>query len=330
MATPQKTAAGNWRVQIEIAGVRESGTFPTKREAQDWAARRTMELRAMRSGRAGEIKTLGQALERYRDEVSPSKKTERLDRIVMGGWERDPAFPWRVKLADLTPFMLVAWRDERLKKVSRGTVLREMTILSSALEVARRDWGWLQSNPMRDVRRPAQPDHRERLVSRHEVRVMLRVLGWRHGIAVRSVSQAVAGAFLLALKTGMRAGELCALRWPDIYDDFARLRTSKTGKGRDVPLTPSALRTIRAMEGWDAESLFALRPQTLDAMFRKYRDKAGLAGFTFHDTRHTAATRLASRLHVLDLCRMFGWGDPKRAMTYYNPSASTIAARLRA
>lgn len=67
---------------------------------------------------------------------------------------------------------------------------------------------------------------------------------------------------------------------------------------------------------------------TLDAMFRKYRERAGLDGFTFHDTRHTAATWLAQRLHVLDLCRVFGWKGTNRAMTYYNPTASEIARRL--
>ncbi|MFI8143290.1 integrase, partial [Acinetobacter baumannii] len=50
--------------------------------------------------------------------------------------------------------------------------------------------------------------------------------------------------------------------------------------------------------------------------------------FTFHDTRHTAATRIAPKLPLLDLCKMFGWTDPKRAMVYYNPTSSQIAARL--
>ena len=46
--------------------------------------------------------------------------------------------------------------------------------------------------------------------------------------------------------------------------------------------------------------------------------------------RHTAATRLAPRLSVLDLCRMFGWAKADQALTYYNPSAGEIAKRLAA
>lgn len=329
MATPKKTPQGTWRIQIEIRGERDSGTFPTKREADEWAARRATEIRALKTGRGGEVRTFGQALKAYRDKVSIEKGGARWEKVRIDAFERQGKFPWGVKLADLTPFMIAAWRDERLKTVTRGTVLREMTLLSSALETARLDWGWLQVNPMRDVRRPAEPDHRERIITRSEVKAMLRSLGWRHRAPVRTVSQAVAGAFLFALKTGMRAGEVCAVRWDDVRADHVRLHRSKTGKGRDVPLTTSAYRTLMAMSGWDDDEVFGLATQSMDATFRKHRGRLGLAGFTFHDSRHTAATRLARRLHILDLCKMFGWRDPKRAMVYYNPSASDIAAQLR-
>ena len=51
-----------------------------------------------------------------------------------------------------------------------------MTLLGSVLEVARREWQWIPTNPMRDVKRPANPDHRERIISGLEVRQMLRAL----------------------------------------------------------------------------------------------------------------------------------------------------------
>lgn len=99
--------------------------------------------------------------------------------------------------------------------------------------------------------------------------------------------------------------------------------------GRLVPLSPVAARVLQAMRGWDEASVFGLRPQTLDAFFRRYHQRAGLLGFTFHDSRHTAATRMARRLDVLDLCKVFGWKNATMALAYYNPSASQIAARLR-
>lgn len=75
--------------------------------------------------------------------------------------------------------------------------------------------------------------------------------------------------------------------------------------------------------------VFGVASATLDALYRRARDRAGLSGFTFHDARHTAATRMASQLHILDLCKVFGWKNTSQALTYYNPKAADIAAKLR-
>lgn len=329
MATPIKTAQGTWRIQIEVRGQRDSGTFPTKREASEWAARRSTEMRAMATGQAAQIKTLADALHRYAEEVTPHKRGWSKELIRLKAFEKQPMFPARRLLADITPPMIADWRDARLKVNARGSVLRDMVLLSHVFEVARRDWGWLSVNPIKDVRKPSEPDHREVLISLAQQRKMLRALGWSRG-PVRSVSHAVANCFLAALQTGMRAGELCGLRWDDVRDDYCILHTgkTKTGKARNVPLTPTARRTLELMRGYDDDLVFGLKSQTLDAMFRKYRGKAGLSGFTFHDARHTAATRLAQRLHVLELCKVFGWTSTSRALTYFNASASDIAKRI--
>lgn len=329
MATPIKTAQGTWRIQIEVRGQRDGGTFPTKREASEWAARRSTEMRAMATGQAAQIKTLADALHRYAEEVTPHKRGWSKELIRLKAFEKQPTFPARRLLAEITPAMISDWRDARLKVNAHGSVLRDMVLLSHVFEVARRDWGWLSVNPIKDVRKPSEPDHREVLISLAQQRKMLRSLGWSRG-PVRSVSHAVANCFLAALQTGMRAGELCGLRWDDVRDDYCILHTgkTKTGKARNVPLTPTARRTMELMRGYDDDLVFGLKSQTLDAMFRKYRGKAGLSGFTFHDARHTAATRLAQRLHVLELCKVFGWTSTSRALTYFNASASDIAKRI--
>lgn len=334
MATPKKTATGRWWIQIQVAGQRPSGTFDTKAQATAWAARKATELRAVRSGRAGSVKTLRDALRRYAEEVSPSKRGERWEVIRLQAFET-PAhapLPLGKKLADLTPEDVAMWRDARLAKVAKGTVLRDLTLLASVLEHARREWGWLDVNPAQGVRRPAQPDHRDRVITGLETRQMMRQLGWPtrqpDGVRrVRTVQQAAAVTFVLALMTGMRAGELCGLKPGDVMPDHLKIRSGKTGK-RDVPLTPTAVRVLQMLDGWSGDTLLGIKAQTLDAFFRRARDKAGLSGFTFHDTRHSAATRLAQRLHVLDLCKVFGWKSTTRALTYFNPSAGDLARRM--
>lgn len=333
MATPKKTATGRWWVQIEIAGQRESGTFDTKREADAWAQRRATELREAKTAPIGDQKTLQQAMRRYAEEVSPTKRGQDKEIIRLNAFEGPDhdMLPIKKRVTAITPEDLIAWRDARLKVNARGSVLRDMTLLSHVFETMRREWKWIPANPMRDVSRPAEPDHREVLITGPQIRRMLRQLGWRgRKHQVRSMSEAVAVCFLVALETGMRAGELCALTWSDIKEHHARLRADKVNatKGRDVPLTPVARRTIELMRGFDDELVFGLKTQTLDALFRRARDRAGMKGFTFHDSRHTAATVLAQRIHVLDLCRVFGWKNTKRALTYYNPKASDLAKRM--
>lgn len=331
MATPIKTAKGTWRIQIEVKGQRDGATLPTKREATEWAAQRTAQLLAVATGRAGEVKTLAQALVRYGEEVSSVKRGWSKELIRLRAFVGQPKFPGKRLLAELTPADIVEWRDARLKLNARSTVLRDMVLLSHVLEVARRDWQWLAVNPMQDVRKPSEPDHRERIISGVEVRKMLRALGWHSRAPVRSVAQAVGWCFVLALQTGMRAGELCGLRWQDVRGDFVVLHAgeTKTGKGREVPLSPTAQRSIAALRGWDEALVFGLRAQTLDAMFRKYRGRAGLEGFTFHDARHTAATRLAPMVDVLTLCKIFGWSSATRALTYFNPTGRQLAMLLQ-
>jgi integrase len=334
MASIVKMPDGRYRAHVFVAGKRKSGVFRTKREADAWAAWTETVLREEREILPGERFTLADALRKYRDEISPSKRGERWERVRIGAFLDSPMFPSALPLVSVTPSILSSWRDDRLKSVSAGTVIREFGLLAAVFEAARREWRWIATNPVRDVRKPPSPAHRERIITRHEMRAMLRAMGYAR--KVRSVSQAVAVCFLLALRTGMRAGELCGLTWAHVHEGFCHLPVTKT-KPRDVPLTRKSMRLIERMRGWDDGLVFGLSTQTLDALFRKYRARAGLSGFTFHDARHTAATWIAGRMNsggipaqqaLLDMCKVFGWTDTSRALTYYNPSAADIARRI--
>lgn len=323
MASIQKTAKG-FRAQIYVSGRRDSKTFRTQREAKAWAESRTFAIRTDNQKTPAERHTLTDALEKYLEEVSPAKRGERWERVRLTALLRDPNFPSKVLMSDLTSEHFASWRDSRSRQVQAGTVLREISLLSALLETARIEWRWISHNPIKEIRKPRMPDHREVLIQPSQVRTMLKIMGYSPRPPIRSVSQAVAVCFLVALRTGMRAGELSSLNWDRVHADYCALPVTKT-QPRKVPLTRKATRLLEKMKGYDAISVFGLKPQTLDANFRKYRDRAGLSGFTFHDARHTAATMLARKIDVLDLCRMFGWTTTKHALIYYNPTASSIA-----
>lgn len=326
MASITKTQKG-YRAQIKVLGVRDSKTFPTRREAVDWGNRRELEIRSSVSKPKSQQHTLRDALRKYADEVSPHKGGEHWEQVRLAAFE-SYLLPLDKKLGDVTPSDIALFRDSRGKKVGPGTVLRELTLLSAVFEAARKEWGWAEINPCRGIRKPREPRHRERLIEWWEIKAMLREMGYARNKRVASTTHAVAVCFLMALRTGMRAGELCGLTWDRVHGDFCRLPSTKSGKPRDVPLSTKAQRLIKQMRGWDDVLVFGLKSQSLDALFRKYRSRAGLEGFTFHDSRHTAATMLAKKVDVLDLCKIFGWSSTRFALVYYNPKASTIAARL--
>ncbi len=323
MSSIQKLAKG-YRAQVYVRGIRDSASFRTKREAEAWAANRTVELSAEAKKPVAERHTLKELLELYRGNVSPTKRGARWESLRIDAILDRKMLPIDSPLSDISDDDLRLYRDERKKVVQAGTILREFSLLSAVFEYARVELKWITENPCADVKKPSSPAHRDRLIALWEVRRMLKSLGHRPGKGVRSVAQAIAGAFIVALSTGMRAGELCKLRWDQVHDGYCVLPVTKTVP-RNVPLSNRAQRRIERMRGWDDELVFAVSPQTMDAMFRKHRDRAGLSGFTFHDSRHCAATKIARTIDVLSLCKMFGWSNPKRAMIYYNPTATDIA-----
>lgn len=323
-----------YRAQVYVQGTRDSSVFRTKREAENWAAARETEIRAESKKTTGEKFTLWDALRKYGEEISPTHRGMRWEQIRLNSFKND--LPVDKPIGHITTDLIGQWRDARLKLVSPGTVLREIGLLSAVFEAARRDWKWIDDNPIHDVRKPRAPDHRDVLITRKQIKTMLITIGYSPRGRITTVSQSVAVAFLLALRTGMRAGEICGLTWERVKSTHCILTVTKT-KPRNVPLTKKSTRLLDKMRGYDQTVVFALSPQTLDALFRKYRARANLSGFTFHDSRHTAATWIAARMNssgipaqqaVMDMCKIFGWSNVSQALTYYNPKIEDIARRI--
>ncbi len=325
MATFRKKGNG-WEAAVCRKGIRQSKTFNTKSEATFWAASIEQEIL---SGKRGDIpnKTFGELLQRYADKVSPTKRGSEWEIHRINAFLRDPIST--VMLCDLSANHFSDWRDRRLLSVSAGSVLREINILSHALNTAIRDWGWLKVNPLSGIRRPPEPLPRDRLISDIEIEKLLLSLGYDYDTRPVSISARVGAVMLFAIETAMRAGEIAGLTWDkvDIDKRTAKLIETKNGLKRDVPLSTEAIRIINQM-GRETENIFGLTTRQIDVNFRRAKSRAMVDDLHFHDTRHLAITRLSKKLDVLSLARMVGHKDLRQLQIYFNLSAEDMAKNL--
>ena len=321
MASFRKLPSGNYRAEVARQGRRLSKVFPTKTAAKEWAARE--EYMILQEAEAPvDHGDFGDLLKRYAEEVSIKKRGERWETIRIAALRKDDLA--KVRLAVLKASDFAEWRERRLKQVAPGSVIREMQLMSSALNVARKEWGTISSNPLSDVRKPPKPQPRDRLVTANEEVRLLHAAGQDLTLATARAYH----AFRFALETGMRAGEIVGLTWDrvDIDRKIARLTHTKNGRARDVPLSSEAVRLIEALP--KMAPVFGLDGTQLDALWRKIRDRPKAEGLTFHDSRHTAITRLSKKLDVLALARMVGHSDLRMLQVYYNETAEELAKRL--
>lgn len=316
MATVYKSGK-RWRCQIQVqtqAGeVRESRTFEAKAQARDWGYEREQAIKHAHSGKG---KTLGDVFDKYTDEVSVLKKGERWERIRLTAFNRDIG---HIPLDELNSSHIARWRDARLKSVSAASVRREFALLSSALEVARKEWRWLAVNPVSDVRKPRDSKPRERRYTQDEIDAITSALK----LGSDTVNGRTAAAFLFAIETAMRCGEICALTPDDVVGRVAKIRDSKNNTSREVPLSEKAL------EMWTLYGEgFGLTPMQVSTAFKRGRDVAGVLGATFHDSRREATIRLSKKLDVLELAKVTGHKNISMLLTYYKADAESLADKL--
>ena len=318
MASIHRLPSGLWRVQIARAGVRKSASFPTKSAAQQWATQVEAELLA---GKRGDIprRTVRDALDRYAADVSPTKRGARWEILRLGAFGRET---WSsLWLSDLNAPVLAQWRDRRLLGVTSGSVRRDMNLLQSVMTRARREWRWLDHDPFEGFVRPADNRARTQRIGWREIRAIVRSLGYPGN----TKSAEVARAWLIGLHTGMRAGEILSLTPSavDLKRRIAKLTNTKNGDDRDVPFTTQAARLFRNWAGWTVSAA------SLDALFRKARDRCKASHLHFHDARAFALTRLSRKVDVLTLARISGHRDVGLlSRVYYRVTAESIAQRL--
>jgi integrase len=312
-----------WRAQVSIKGVRQTEVFATKQQASAWA------LDKEASGRVGKLpaKTLKEALDRYAREIAPARSGEAWEIIRCNAIGRLDI--GKILLSDLSKTDLATWRDMRLKTVQPATVLRDINLLRGVFKVCMGDWGWMTESPIKGFGLPKPPASRKRRITTAEIEAVRLAAGLDKGYSVKTATERTAMAFLFALETAMRSGEIVGLTWDhvDLKKRFARLPRTKNGDARDVPLSTEAVRILKEFSRSDA-NCFGLDDRSRDALWRKIVKRSGVDDLHFHDSRAEAIWRLSKKLDVMQLARAIGHRDIRSLMIYFQESAEDMAKLL--
>ena len=328
---------GKWQAQVRIKGhAPRTKSFLIKRDAERWARQTEAELEASAlrvDHRVLDRTTVRDLLDRYRREVTPSKRGSASEKKRLDGFLRQP---WSNKpLSKITPQVFSRYRDERLKVVSPGTVIRDLGLLRSIFEVARLEWDMpIPENPVAKVRKPRAPDARERRLQPGELDLLLASADTTRNDWLRA-------GIHLAVETGMRRGELLSIRWDDVCFDTATLliRLTKNGHARRIPLSKAALALLHARRSTESKGTDLVFPVSGNAFRlcwerckRKVaKDHKGIADLRFHDLRHEAVSRFFEMgLSVPEVALISGHRDPRMLFRYTHLRAEDLVQRLRA
>jgi integrase len=267
--------------------VKRSTKTKSKREAEAIEAKWRSELHQQQFWKTPRPLLLSQCLKQYLS-AAQAKRSHREDKIrAVTLLERIG----EVSAYEISTAKLQRYVQDRLESVKPATVNRELALLSVALGYARK-MGF-EVPPMPRGLKMREPETRLRWLTEDEADRLMEA-------AQSSKAEFLADWIRVALDTGMRAGEICSLRWGDLLTDRLTIQAhnAKSGRSRTIPLTPAAQAALRRQPKrsvWvfsqpDGSPVKDVRTAMVNACKR-----AGIEPITPHLLRHTCASWLVQR-----------------------------------
>ncbi len=243
-----------WQATIRKGGQKpQTQSFRTKGEAKAWATaiEGAINQGQLMPSKEAKRRTVRDLLERYKETELPKKKDQCNTRRHVDFWIDEIG---DLRLQHLRPSVIVEIRDRLAKDKAPATVKRYLAALSRACSLAEREWEWMESNPVRRVSRPSEPEGRVRFLSNAERKRLLD--------AVKdSAHSHLYAIVLIALTTGARRGEILKLRWNDVDLSSRRavLHDTKNKEHRALTLVPQVvdeLKKLRKIRRLDSDLIF--------------------------------------------------------------------------
>ena len=247
----------------------------------------------------------------------------------------------KLTVKNLSAFMLQKQQAGRLDKqggLSGKTITDMLTIIKSAVKMAAVEYNLPQAAAIADIKSPSVKQKSIDTFTDYEIALICRNILQTPTVANLAV--------LLSLNTGLRLGEVCALRWEDIDWQEQTLsvrrnvqRMTLNGKSqlliqspksessrRTIPLTAEILLLLQELKksarGEQNEYVFGgnkpLEPRTLQYNFAVLLKKCGIRQRNFHTLRHTFATRfVAAGADIKSLSEILGHAKVNITMQLY-------------
>lgn len=355
MASIFKEPTGRWKAEVCIDGVRKGKRFDTKSEATDWVENTTQQLRKGGALPPSQVKkiTLHDAMMRYLEVCTSIRRLERSKQDETYRIQKLAGYDIAKKrLALITLEDVRAWKSARLKeptkrgRVSEATVKRDLDTYRAIVNFAIKDMRvWLPENYFATIRQTMRRKTvtTPRVWTEEEKAALLAAFG-----KCRNTDYSF--GLLLAAETGLRKGELTALRWgdylhpepllrvertEDLADEFGRnFREGAKGGEGTIPLTPVAvellngLRDSRKPHPIPRELIFNFSYTALASQWRRIKKWSGV-DFRLHDLRHVAITAAAKLLgDVYSVAGFARHADVSTTSIYVHVAQIEIAERL--
>jgi integrase len=192
----------------------------------------------------------------------------------------------KVRIEAITVADVSKWRDRRVLDAKPSTVVRELSLMQTAIDRAVGDTigDGAVRNPVRHVRRPRIEDKRERRLAVDEWQRLLDAAGQCGNKLMRPL-------VILARETAMRRGELLSMEWRHVDLDACTvlLQKTKNGNARFVPLSPVAFDVLRALPQ-TGRYVLPISTNAVRQGWQRLRARAVVDDIRLHDLRAQAAT----------------------------------------
>ena len=305
-----------WQSIIRIKGHPTlAKSFKSKTDAKRWGIETELKIRREDAGVAKiKFPTFRNVSLRYLNEVSIHKKCFRLERAIITplGNEAWSEYP----INKITPLVIGKFRDKQREIIKDNTINRKLDVISTIYTTCKKEWGYPVINPVLGIRRPKNPEPRDRRFTDAEINLLLR--GNRTSELLRTI-------IAVALETGMRQSEILNIHSEHIKGSTLYIPVAKT-KPRTIPLTKKALLILRS-----CTLPFNIDRYLLGKHFRRLCKHYGIEDAHFHDLRRQSLTNfmLKKKLSVAETMMIAGHSDPRMLLrTYNNLKVEDVAKKL--